>query len=239
MWTLARYKPTGIFSLKSSATTSSGAKTLLVPTMYSVKMSLIDAAFRSGKDGAEVFELVKPLKMRFRPPEHAAVTHGFIKIRREREVKDAKDMAAVELKRTSPFQPTVAYREFCAFEGELTVAIETEEPAPWMEELFPSIGYFGKRGSFFQFTGFEHAETLPERCFTFPLDDPPTEFSLNVVVQPLDDLGERATFNAVNTYSTDRARLGRDRVIVQTAVPYKMVSSSRGYTLYQRSGQPE
>lgn len=235
MWTLARYKPTGLFSLKSSAATSSGAKTLLVPTMYSVKMALIDAAFRSNRDGAEVFELLKPLKIRFRPPEHAAVTHGFIKIRREREVKDAKNQQAVELKRISPFQPTVAYREFCAFEGDLTVAIETEKPTPWIEELLPSVGYFGKRGSFFQFAGFEHTEELLER-FTFPLDDAPEEFSLDVVVQPLDDLGERATFDAINTYSTDRARFGRDRVIVQTAIPYEMVSSSRGYTLYRRSG---
>ncbi len=232
---MAHYKPTGLFSLKSSAATSSGAKTLLVPTMYSVKMALIDAAFRSGKDGAEVFELVKPLAIRFRPPKYVAVTHGFIKIRREREVKDAKNQEAVELKWTSPFQPTVAYREFCAFEGELTVAIETEERTPWIEELLPSVSYFGKRGSFFQFVGSEHAETLPGR-FTFPLDDPPEEFSLDVVVQPLDDLGERATFDAISTYSLGRARLGRDRMIVQTAVPYKMISSSRGYTLYRRTG---
>ena len=233
---MVRYKPTGLFSLKSSAATSSGAKTLLVPTMYSVKMALIDAAFRSGKDGAEVFELAKPLKIRFKPPEYAAVTHGFIKIRREREVKDAKNVAAVELKRTSPFQPTVAYREFCAFEGELTVALEIEEPAVWLEELLPGVGYFGKRGSFFQFSGFEYAEALPEHGFTFPLDDPPESYSLDVVVQPLDDLGERATFEAVNTYSTERAKLGRDRVISQTAIPYSMVSSSRGYTLYKSPG---
>ena len=236
MWTLAHYKPTSLFSLKSSAATSSGAKTLLVPTMYSVKMALIDAAFRSGKDGAEIFELAKPLKIRFKPPEHAAVTHGFIKIRRERGVKDRNNAALVELKRTSPFQPTVAYREFCAFRGELTVAVETEEPLPWLEEIFPGVGYFGKRGSFFQFAGSEYAEALPEHCFTFPLDDPPESYSLDVVVQPLDDLGQRATFDAINTYSTDRAKLGRDRVIVQTAIPYNMVSSSRGYTLYKRAG---
>jgi hypothetical protein len=61
MWMLAKYRPTGIFSLKSSATTSSGAKTLLVPTMYAVKMALVDAAFRSGEDGERVFEEVKEL----------------------------------------------------------------------------------------------------------------------------------------------------------------------------------
>lgn len=235
MWLLARYKPTGLFSLKSSATTSSGTKTLLVPTMYAVKMALVDAAFRSGKDGAEVFELVKPLELRFRPPEHAAVTHGFVKIQREREVKDKKNQAAVELKQKSPFQPTVAYREFCAFEGELTVAINIEDEASWLEELLPTISYFGKRGSFFQFSGLEYSESLYER-FTFSLDDAPEEFSLDIVVQPLDDLGEHATFDAISTYSTSRARLGRDRIIVQTAVPYTMVSSSRGYTLYRRSG---
>ncbi len=234
MWVLARYRPTGLFSLKSSATTSSGAKTLLVPTMYSVKMALIDAAFRSGEDGEEVFELVKSLKVRFRPPDYAAVTHGFIKIRREREVKDAKNQEAVELKRTSPFQPTVAYREFCAFEGELTVGISLEETS-WLEELLPLIGYFGKRGSFFQFVGLDRVESLPEQ-FTFPMEDPPEGFDLNVTVQPLDDLGERATFDAINTYSTGRARLGRDRVLVQTAIPYKTVSASRGYTLYRRPG---
>lgn len=234
MWVLARYRPTGLFSLKSSATTSSGAKTLLVPTMYSVKMALIDAAFRSGEDGEEVFELVKSLKVKFRPPDYAAVTHGFIKIRREREVKDAKNQEAVELKRTSPFQPTVAYREFCAFEGELTVGISLEETS-WLEELLPLIGYFGKRGSFFQFVGLDRVESLPEQ-FTFPMEDPPEGFDLNVTVQPLDDLGERATFDAINTYSTGRARLGRDRVLVQTAIPYKTVSASRGYTLYRRPG---
>lgn len=234
MWVLAHYRPTGLFSLKSSATTSSGAKTLLVPTMYSVKMALVDAAFRSGEDGEEIFELVKLLKIRFRPPEHAAVTHGFIKIRREREVKDAKNLEAVELKRTSPFQPTVAYREFCAFDGELTVAISAEDTS-WLEELLPLIGYFGKRGSFFQFVGLDRVESLPEQ-FTFPMEDPPEGFGLNVTVQPLDDLGERATFDAINTYSTGKARLGRDRVLVQTAIPYTVASSSRGYTLYQRTG---
>jgi hypothetical protein len=234
VWVLARYKPTGLFSLKSSATTSSGAKTLLVPTMYSVKMALIDAAFRSGKDGEEIFELVKPLKIRFRPPECAAVTHGFIKIRREREVKDTKNLQAVELKRTSPFQPTVAYREFCAFDGELTVALNVEDTER-LEELLPLIGYFGKRGSFFQFVGSDHAESLPDR-FTFPMDDPPEGFNLNVTVQPLDDLGEHATFDAISTYSPARARLGRDRVFVQTAIPYTVVSSSRGYTFYRLTG---
>lgn len=232
MWLLAKYKPTGIFSLKSSATTSSGAKTLLVPTMYAVKMALVDAAFRSDEDGERVFEEVKGLNIRFKPPTYAAVTHGFIKIQREREVKDKNDLRAVELKAKQPFYPTVAYREFCSFEGDLTVAVEVEGRSPLLENLLPTVSHFGKRGSFFQFTDIEYSEHLPDH-FTFPLEDPPSEFRLDPIIQPLDDMGEKVTFDAVNTYSTAKAKLGRDRIIVPTAVPYKMVSSSRGYTLYQ------
>jgi hypothetical protein len=200
--------------------------------MYAVKMALVDAAFRSGEDGERVFEEVKELKIRFKPPEYAAVTHGFIKIQREREVKDKKNQQAVELKKKQPFYPTVAYREFCSFTGDLTVAVEVEERNPLLERLVPVIGYFGKRGSFFQFAGIEYSDRLPDR-FTFPLSEPPSEFSLDVIVQPLDDLSEKAAFDAINTYSTGKAKLGRDRIIVQTAIPYEMVSSSRGYTLYQ------
>lgn len=233
MWLLAKYRPTGIFSLKSSATTSSGAKTLLVPTMYAVKMALVDAAFRSGEDGERVFGEVKELEIRFTPPEYAAVTHGFIKIQREREVKDRKNLQAIELKAKQPFYPTVAYREFCSFTGDLTVAMKIEERKPLLEDLLPVVGYFGKRSSFVQFSGLEYADCLPDHC-TFPLNEPPVEFSLDVVVQPLDDFGKQATFDAINTYSTNKSKLGRDRIIVQTAIPYKMVSSSRGYTLYKR-----
>lgn len=232
---LAKYRPTGLFSLKSSATTSSGAKTLLVPTMYAVKMALVDAAFRSGEDGERVFEEIKGLEIRFKPPEHAAVTHGFIKIQREREVKDKKNLQAIELKAKQPFYPTVAYREFCSFTGDLTVAVKVEERSSLLENLFPIVGYFGKRGSFFQFTDMEYSDRLPGN-FTFSLSKPPSEFRLDVIVQPLDDLGAKATFDAINTYSTGKAKLGRDRIIVQTAIPYKLASSSRGYSLYRRAG---
>jgi hypothetical protein len=150
-------------------------------------------------------------------------------------VKDKRNAQAVELKNKQPFYPTVAYREFCSFTGDLTVAIRIEETPSRLESLLLAIGYFGKRGSFFQFSGMDYVEEIPEH-FTFPLENPPDEFNLGVVVQPLDDLGSKATFDAISTYSPSSARLGRDRTIVQTAVPYKLVSSSRGYTLYRRSG---
>ncbi len=136
--------------------------------MYAVKMALVDAAFRAGEDGEKIFEEVKGLEIRFKPPEHAAITHGFIKIQREREVKDKRNVWAVELKEKQPFYPTVAYREFCSFAGDLTIAFGVEETSSRLESLLPVVGYFGKRGSFFQFVSMEYVEAIPGQ-FTFPL----------------------------------------------------------------------
>jgi hypothetical protein len=47
-WLIAEYQPTALFSLKISSATSSVGKTLVVPTPYSIKMALVDAAFRTG-----------------------------------------------------------------------------------------------------------------------------------------------------------------------------------------------
>jgi len=52
-WLLAEYQPTALFSLKISSATSSVGKTLIVPTPYSIKMALVDAAFRVGLSDTE------------------------------------------------------------------------------------------------------------------------------------------------------------------------------------------
>jgi hypothetical protein len=46
MWLIADYQPVTLFSLKNSLATSSGGKSLLVPTPCAFKMALLDAACR-------------------------------------------------------------------------------------------------------------------------------------------------------------------------------------------------
>lgn len=46
MWVSAEYEATALFTLKPALATSSGGKTLLVPTPYSIKMALLDVACR-------------------------------------------------------------------------------------------------------------------------------------------------------------------------------------------------
>ena len=49
---LANYLPVALFSLKPSSATSSGGRTLITPTPFSIKMALLDALLRTqGKGG--------------------------------------------------------------------------------------------------------------------------------------------------------------------------------------------
>lgn len=227
MWVLAEYEPASLFSLRTSTATSSGGRTNLCPTMYSVKMALIDAAFASGLDGRQVFDAVKSLSVRIQPSRWAVVNNCFIKIWREPHERG-----------TVAFQPTVAYREFVYLSGPFTVGLEVSGlDTAWRKALaglLPTVTYFGKRGSLVQFRGLTTAETL-EPGFSYQVGDGRGSLSPDLVVQFLDDFGPGVTFGAIDTYSGASARLGRDRVIVPVAVPYRVRASSRTYTLYERT----
>ncbi len=227
MWLLADFESTSLFSLRSSLSTSSGGKTNLVPTMYAVKVALVDAAFRAGYNGESVFETVKHLAVRFRPPRWAVVTNSFIKILREPKQKSTG----------AAFISSVAYREFVYYGGMLTVAIGVESVSPadrrLIEELVWHVHYLGKRGGFVQVTGVNYAESL-DASYSFVLGDAERDVPDRMVVQYLDDVGPQASFQAISTYSPQEARLRRDRIIVPVGLPYVQVASSRGYTLYER-----
>jgi hypothetical protein len=227
MWLLADYEPTTLFSLRTSTATSSGGRTNLCPTMYGVKMALIDAAFATGQDGRQTFEVVRALPVRIRPSRWAVVNNCFIKIWREPHEKGKV-----------AFQPTVGYREFVYLSGAFTVAVGVDGLSPQAQEglgrLLEAIGYFGKRGSLVQFRGTTLAETL-DYSFSFQVGDGRGRLSPDLIVQFLDDFGPKVSFEAINTYSSAPARLERDRVIVPVAIPYRMRASSRTYTLYERA----
>lgn len=224
MWLVTSYQHTSLFSLRTSSSTSSGGKTNLVPTMYSVKMALIDAAFRSGVDGKDIFHWVRDLEIRFEPPKQAVVNNSFIKI-----LTEPKD------KKTGPaFISSVGFREFVFFDGELKIAVHLEglsnEQTSLLKELFFHINYFGKRGSFLQVVNQETQNQLGS-TFSYILGEV-GEFKGNVVMQYLDDMGPKATFESINTFDETSARLGRDRIMKTVFIPYRLQASSRGYTWY-------
>lgn len=254
MWLAASFRQTSAFSLRSSLTTSSGGRTNLVPTMYSVKVALIDAAYRAGEDGATLFPLVRDVPIRFQPPERAVVTNTFVKILREtRPPATARptslgampDMDIVAPSDGEPdggpttYTQSVGFREICHYVGVLTVAFDlyalTGDGRSRIEQLLPVVNYFGKRAGFFQFENMREVVDL-DHTFSFVVGGQRGSFPSNMLIQYLDDMGPKATFGAINTYSTESARVQRDRILIPVALPYRRVSSSRGYTAYERLG---
>ncbi|MGB9594610.1 MAG: hypothetical protein ACPL7R_10790, partial [Anaerolineae bacterium] len=65
------------------------------------------------------------------------------------------------------------------------------------------------------------SHVLPE---TFPLG----------MVQAMDDWGEALTFDKVNVYSDERVIFGKDRVRKSVILPYRVLRSSKGFSLYER-----
>ncbi len=243
-WIIARYQPTSLFSLKHGDATSTGAKSLLVPTPFAIRMALLDAAIRTEgiAAGQSAFERIKSLQLALRPPAHAAVTSTFVKVLKPaREDKDEK-------KRKNPdqkMQQTIAFREYVHLAGELALAFGGHPDAlaavePWLRQ----VNYFGKRGSFYQLLAPpEQADALPAGFLHFPPAQAssgglPRRFPLGLI-QRVDEWGQALTFDAVNIYNCAQKRaqkieLGKERLRVNVILAYELIRASRGMALYRR-----
>jgi hypothetical protein len=235
MWLIAEYRPVALFSLKSGLATSTGAKTLLVPTPFAVRTALLDAAIRTQglARGEAAFAWLKSLDIALRPPERAVVTHLFVKVQ-----KPSRD-------KSKAMQKTIAFREYAYLEGVLGLAFKGEpDPLDELAGLLRQVNYLGKRGGFFQlYRPPARQESLPDGyCLlegaylaqgringqgprTFPLG----------VAQVLDDWGPGLTFEKLNVYTQARIVMGKDRVQKTVVLPYRLVRASRGFSCYERA----
>ncbi|RMF87952.1 MAG: hypothetical protein D6736_11730 [Nitrospinota bacterium] len=240
-WLIATYQPVGLFSLKYGEATSTGGKSLLVPTPFAIRTALLDVAIRvkGVAYGPEAFELIKSLRLALGLPERIAVTNLFAKV-----LKPERDRES-----DRAFQRTIAFREYVQLSGYLEIALGGESKTlEAMKPLLPHITYFGKRGSFFQLVGQvkerETEENKPPEGFvslTGPssLDgqgqgEPPSAFPLGII-QRLDDWGPKLTFDQVNIYNREKGiKLGPGRVRIDVILPYRLIQAGRGFTLFER-----
>ena len=103
-WLEAIYEPTTLFSLRPSWATSSGGKSLLLPSPYAVKMAVLDVALRtSGLAKAEKeWPWIRDLSLGIQLPSQIVVTNLFVKVLRLRR-KPAPSGSAD----AGPFQKTI------------------------------------------------------------------------------------------------------------------------------------
>lgn len=237
MWQVAKYQPTTLFSLRPMNATTSGGKTLVTPTPFALKMALLDVAIRvyGLASGKAWFPGLRDLKIAARLSQYLMVNNTFIKILRPHK-SGPKDLFGTGLE--GPMGNTIAYRELVQFNGPLQLAFQYPDgtnEAPPLENLLAQIHYLGKRGGFMQF---QSVETIEELGTDFTLLNPDSEmpFQVNGLLQVLDDCGRAMTFENANVYSGKSISVGRDngRVAHPVILPYRMVRSSRNFTLYER-----
>ncbi|GIV84805.1 MAG: hypothetical protein KatS3mg052_1812 [Candidatus Roseilinea sp.] len=223
-WLIARYQPTSLFSLKHSDATSTGGKSLLVPTPFAIRTALLDAAIRTAGVGIgpQAFEQIKSLRLAIRPPTYAAVTGALVKVLKpEREPERGRAM-----------QRTIAFREYVHLAGVLSLAFGGDEAtlqaiAPWLMQ----ISYFGKRGSFMQLL--EKPTLQPELPPGFvSLSGNSTSFPVDGTLQLLDDYSPNLQFGQVDIYNDARLKQ-TDRPRLRVVLPYRLRPSARPFTFYE------
>lgn len=233
MWVTADYEAATLFSLKYSTATSSGGKTLLVPTPFAIKMALLDSACRTaGVAQAQAWwEMIRDLRVAVRPPEHVVVSNIFQKILRPR-----RNPAAPGDADSGPFQRTIGYREYAQWKGAMSLALgwEGEDERPWLQDLLLNIHYLGKRGGFVQLVHFPQVVRELPAGFV-DLTREADEFPIHGMLQVLDDCSPGMTFDQANIYSPAKIRMGRERITRSVVLPYRLVKSSKSFSLYERS----
>lgn len=237
-WLEVSYQPTTLFTLKPSWATSSGGKSLLLPTPFALKMALLDAAIRrDGLDGGrDAWPWLRDLEIGVRLPDHIVVNNLFQKILRER-----RGSAPPGTPDAGPFQRTIGYREYVYYPGPLHFVFGWERAggekhlAGWLTQ----INYLGKRGGFVQMKAPPAART-DDTGFTRLTRDP-AEIDPRGIIQQVDDCGPRMTFAHANIYDDKRITSGSatGRVIHHVVLPYRPARSSRSYTLYRRIPEEE
>lgn len=233
MWLIAEYRPTSLFSLKPAWATSSGGKSLLLPTPYAVKMALLDVACRSEGivNAREAWAKIATLQIALRGPDRIVVSNTFTKILKPRRGSPTPGSADA-----GPLQKSIGFREYVYHDGaiavglEITDLVDVDRIVDWLLQ----VNYLGKRGGLVQLLAPPvPADTLPPD-FVVINQEQAVGIPIEGIVQPMDDTGPKVSFAKVDVYSGENIRSGKDRILHHVVFPYRLVSSSRGYTFYER-----
>lgn len=239
-WLVATFAPTAFFTLKPASSTSSGGKTLLVPTPFALKMALLDAALRTlgQSEGEKLFPDIRDLRIAVRLPHKAIVNNTFIKILRPHK-SGPKDVNGTGL--MTPMGNTIAFREFVTYGDEMSLAFLSSSDAlsnQLLTNLLLQINYIGKRGGFIQWLDAPQEQKwsdqqLLEQGFVL-LTEPSISFDSRGLLQMLDDCGSLMTFDHANIYSGKNIKLGKERILHHVVLPYRLIRSSKSYSYYER-----
>ncbi len=211
------YQPTNLFSLKESNSTNSGAKSLLIPSPYSIKMALFNQAITV--DGPErlkddkksnEFAFIKDAKIEYRVLGSFCVNNCFVTIQSLRD---------------GTYRGKPSFREYIYLSENIEIIfdVKTEEAKQYLQKYLHRINYFGKRGCFFQFVGYRDNPGEPN-VKEFDVSD----FTPGIL-QEFDDISSKALFKNVDNF--DSASAQREKRIL--VIPVRNINSSKSYTHFR------
>lgn len=225
-WLTTTYQPTTLFTLKPSWATSTGGKSLLLPSPYAFKMALLDVAIHtSGLAIAQKAWLwLRELEVAVQLPEQIVVTNLFGRVlRRARNYKEGQ----------WPFQYTIGFREYVYFRDPIAVAVgyqNKQVDAAQLSAWLMHISYLGKRGGMVQVLSVP-APLPPEQRHNYvSLTQEPEMIDLRGLIQAVDDCDHKMKFDEADIYHSKRPK----RVTRHVVIPYRIGRSSKSYTLYER-----
>ncbi len=216
------YLPTALFSLKDSGSTNSGAKSLLLPSPYAIKMAILNQAILIGGDLDKLqekksicFEYIKDAIINYYIEDETffAVNNSFVKILKPEH--SGNELAQ-----------TVAFREYVFISKPIEIIFEFEQLAQkeYLQKYLHNINYFGKKGCFFQFLKYsDNPNQANVKLFEFK----DNSFGL---LQSYDDFDGGLTFDNVNNYSVTRTKRKSEIMIL----PLQCESSSKSFSLYKK-----
>ena len=210
----AIYQPTAFFSLRDSNSTSSGAKSLFLPSPYAIKMAFLNQAITlGGEDFLDMskFSIIRDTKIKYRIHGYFCVNNCFVKIQKQRDKE--------------PFKSTVSFREYVFINCPIEVIFEIKEEKSihFLKKYLHRINHFGKRGCFFQFINYNNN---PDEPNVKPFDAKSLQPG---ILQEYDDFDANCTFNMVNSYSDAKTKRKKEILVL----PLRNVSSSKSYTNYE------
>ena len=236
-WLTVHYQPVSLFSLKRSDATSMAAKSNLVPTPYSIQMALLKMLIESQGDKhredfedwiESEFQWIRDLTIYIQPSEQLIVNRNGYKLRYYDQSADkAYKSANKQSPPIMPMQGGFVFREWVYMQGNLSICCGETDRLRELNKLFSLINYFGKKGCFFQY--------LPDKTQKTEQPQYQTDYTNSFTVQPMDELGDKSTFNRINPYSSEKATLKRDRIIKSGFLPLKLTATSARYDLYTRT----
>jgi hypothetical protein len=234
MWTIAQYEPVALLSLKLSTATSTGGKALLLPTPFAIKMALLDVVIRTEglAEGERQWPAIRDGQVAIDGPAWIVANNTFTKILKPPKEKPS---ANPETGLIAMMIRTIAFREYVQWQGKFRLAFapgSSPSAEAWARRL-TLVNYIGKRGGFVQATGEVGFEHELDSSFV-RLNEESDQFPLAGTPQLLDDCTSAVTFQQVNIYSEDKLRMGKERILRQIVVPYRLERASRGYSVYKR-----